>query len=1482
MNLRLVIITFLCSFFSWGQISESFESGLPTSYGSTTSYTLSSGTWTGSANQVIRGTTGATAGSYSLQLRSQTGAQITTPTLTGGVGTISFNVQASTASGGLQVRISTDNGATWTQPTGSPISFGTTNAAQTFTVNDPNVDKVQFYRTGATVYIDEVVITTAAPVGPTITVTPTLLNGFTYVVGSGSSASQSFTVSGSNLTANLALAAPTNYEISLTSGSGYASSLSLTPSSGSVANTTIYVRLKAGLSVGNYNNEDITASSSGATSKTVTCSGNVTASSNSDIVAVTASESSTISSTVNNAAPLTSTTGVQVWQFTVRDGGGTADADNLPTILTDFTLAQGSGNQVGTWSDAIETIALFDGSTFIASGTVTANQIQFTGLTISVADNTNKTLSLRLSLKCPLGADAFDGEDFVFSLSNANTTFAAAGSQKSSFSAQASTNGENAIAVTATELTFTTQPSTTGVNAAMGNVVVAATDNCGNVATSFTGTVSITSTGTMIGDPVSVTAVNGEATFSGILHTTTGTGFTLTASSTGLTGVSSSSFDIANVTTLQPGDLAILAVNTAAESSGSADEISFVCFQDLLPGTVIYLTDNGYERVSAGLWGDTEGIISLERTTTTLPKGTIITIHTQNGGANNGSHFTVYTCGAIDNNWNKGSVLSSFFDLNKDDQVWITQGGTWTNPSGSHDISYDGNVLYGWTDIDWKTAPGYASTKGSTVFPKRECYTTNVENPETGYSQVKFNDPVDPDFSTINRTRLDWIALINNPSNWDYYTSYTDYYANGYDYVGSTTCPTMTIVTGTEQEGLWTGKTDTNWFNCSNWDTLVVPDETVDVLVNDNTTNNQAKIDITAPFASYYNNLAKAKNLTITGEKVEIVGNVNNILEVHGNLLIDSPAGALDMDDSNSATTDGTIHLYGNWTNNMGQAAFEEGNGTVHFDGSTDQVISNVTPQGTEEFYNVVLNNDFTTGISNNLIAKGNLVVNSGKTVIVNSNDFIEVTKNVTTTGATFTIEDDGSLIQLDDSGVNTGNITYNRTTTGNSYDYVYWSSPVEGVNTPSSGYIYHWDPVATNANGTEGYWLPALNTPMIKAKGYIMRNILSRSFTGVARNGVASIAIRRGSDMNTNTDDDNWNLLGNPYPSAISLATFLTANNNASTGIKGSVYIWRHNAPLSASNPDPFYQDFVLNYDVNSYISVNGLGSNPDGYGDYIPAGQGFFVSMVDGAAVADNTNYVVFNNSMRTRGATYDNSQFYRSTSSKANLSNEEPEKHRIWLDLINGENNNSVTTLIGYATGATNGYDNMFDAIPYAQNTFNIYSLIENEKYLIQGRALPFNDNDQVPLGILVPTNGVYSIGINKIDGLFLETNQDIFLYDAELAIYHDLREVPYTFTATQGYNGNRFVLVYKNTVLSAESAVASNSNVYISNGDTLTIHSTKETIEKVEIYNTLGQILYKKEQQNTLFLPIEKIQKQNQVLLVTIHLTNGKSVTQKVIF
>nr|MBK9650371.1 PKD domain-containing protein [Bacteroidota bacterium] len=107
--------------------------------------------------------------------------------------------------------------------------------------------------------------------GASITTTGVLIP---FVSCQGSvSAEQSFTVSGTGLTANLLVTPPTGFEVSLTSGSGFASSLSFTPSSGSVPTTTIFVRLTAAASGTPSGN--IACTSTGATTQDVAVSGTV-------------------------------------------------------------------------------------------------------------------------------------------------------------------------------------------------------------------------------------------------------------------------------------------------------------------------------------------------------------------------------------------------------------------------------------------------------------------------------------------------------------------------------------------------------------------------------------------------------------------------------------------------------------------------------------------------------------------------------------------------------------------------------------------------------------------------------------------------------------------------------------------------------------------------------------------------------------------------------------------------------------------------------------------------------------------------------------------------------------------------------------------------------------------------------------------------------------------------------------------------------
>jgi hypothetical protein len=94
--------------------------------------------------------------------------------------------------------------------------------------------------------------------------TPAAVNT-TY--GTASPTPTSFTLSGSNLTAGVTVTAPTGYQVSTSSGSGYATSV-VVGAAGTIPSTTVYLRLAATTTVGTYSG-NVTLSSSGATNVTL-------------------------------------------------------------------------------------------------------------------------------------------------------------------------------------------------------------------------------------------------------------------------------------------------------------------------------------------------------------------------------------------------------------------------------------------------------------------------------------------------------------------------------------------------------------------------------------------------------------------------------------------------------------------------------------------------------------------------------------------------------------------------------------------------------------------------------------------------------------------------------------------------------------------------------------------------------------------------------------------------------------------------------------------------------------------------------------------------------------------------------------------------------------------------------------------------------------------------------------------------------------
>lgn len=195
-------------------------------------------------------------------------------------GSVTFDIQVyGTDTGKVQVFHAPD-GVNFTQ-VGSNITPPASYLPQNVTITGgTTLSKIKIGTNAKRVYLDNVaVICGNVPTTATLTVDPSSLSLFSYALGAGPSASQLYTLSGSDLTgfpSTITVTAPANYEVSLSLASGYGSSVAVPYTEATLTATPIYVRLKAGLTLGNYNSEIITHAGGGATTVNVTCSGSVT------------------------------------------------------------------------------------------------------------------------------------------------------------------------------------------------------------------------------------------------------------------------------------------------------------------------------------------------------------------------------------------------------------------------------------------------------------------------------------------------------------------------------------------------------------------------------------------------------------------------------------------------------------------------------------------------------------------------------------------------------------------------------------------------------------------------------------------------------------------------------------------------------------------------------------------------------------------------------------------------------------------------------------------------------------------------------------------------------------------------------------------------------------------------------------------------------------------------------------------------------
>lgn len=517
-------------------------------------------------------------------------------------------------------------------------------------------------------------------------------------------------------------------------------------------------------------------------------------------------------------------------------------------------------------------------------------------------------------------------------------------------------------------------------------------------------------------------------------------------------------------------------------------------------------------------------------------------------------------------------------------------------------------------------------------------------------------------------------------------------------------------------------------------------------------------------------------------------------------------------------------------------------------------VWSNGAPNATT---GAMISSAFTSGGTS--ISACSLTINNNAVVQISSGDSVTLGGAlVVEPGSTVTFNNNANLIQGGNINTNSGAVIIKRNSSAlKRLDYTLWSSPVFGSQTlldfspeTLTNRFYNYN-TSTNLYNTivpsatfgpaQGYLIRMPNTHPTSA------TIWTGQFTGVPNNGnytypMTDIAVGQ-----------RFNLTGNPYPSPISANAFVSAN---SSNITGSLYFWRKtNNVLSPS------------YCTWTTIGFTGNGEaevfNPN---NIIQTGQGFFVEA------SGNGTTLNFNNAMRVDNHA---NQFFKNP----DTINSDAESSRFWLNAANTAGAFSQI-LIGYVPNSTLGYDAGIDGKYINDGDIAFTSTIGAGKFAIQGRPLPFDATDIVPLSFKATTAGDYTITIDHFDGLF-SGNQSILLRDNLTGTIHDLKTNSYTFAATAGTFDTRFEILYQMPLGTGNPVFNENQViVYKNTGGELVINAGNIIMDSVKIFDIRGRMLLEQKAINATQATID-VGSVNEVLLVKVKSIDGIMVTKKVI-
>ncbi|NTW32558.1 MAG: T9SS type A sorting domain-containing protein [Bacteroidetes bacterium] len=436
------------------------------------------------------------------------------------------------------------------------------------------------------------------------------------------------------------------------------------------------------------------------------------------------------------------------------------------------------------------------------------------------------------------------------------------------------------------------------------------------------------------------------------------------------------------------------------------------------------------------------------------------------------------------------------------------------------------------------------------------------------------------------------------------------------------------------------------------------------------------------------------------------------------------------------------------------------------------------------------------------------LSIGSGANITIDAGKALTASGNITNSG-TFTIKSDASSIG---SLLNTGSITgtgdfkverWVKTNGSSRWEYV--SSPVASASssifTSASNNLYY-------ADETQNAWFSYTNDSpqnMSVLKGYARKYIdgqgdgdVAKTITGGTLNtGSLSIGLTR-----TGTapgGQHGWNLVGNPYPSAID---WDATSGWTKTHLDGAYYV-RSNGNYGA-------------YTTDGIGTVSAT--------RYIPPMQAFWVRVSSG----ETTGTLECTNDVRVH-----NSHNIYKTKSLNNI-----------LHLTVSNNANSLTddTYIRFKEEATEGFDVQYDAYKMfaAEVTYpQIYTNNGNDDISINSLN-ELTGERTIPLGFKTTISGQFTIIADMVES-FTGNGNTVYIEDRQNGIFQDLSlNNTYEFYSDATAGLTRLFLHFNLSTTNIIEDLKSDIQIY-SYKNVIHLKSFKMLEGDVSVYDILGQIV-----------------------------------------